>query len=205
MSREKQPFPFDAEASAVMNTFMRDAGERFRLAQESYVSNQNVHGFSHGRAWQSHHSYDPDRVDQMKTISHKTELNISDIVLGRLDVIERMLAEITDSMAQSFAASFYQMISDTCEEHGSVVAAGGSLGEQLLQALESIEFTVDRYGNVSLPEFRVGSAMAERMKSDDSLNSPEFQARAAAIRASKSAQALEKEAARKAKFRKGDE
>lgn len=205
MSREKYPFPFDVEARGISIAFTRDAGEKFRLVQESYVSRQNVQMFSHGGAWQAHHSYDPDRVSETKTLGHETKLDLDDIVLGRLIVIERTLDEIVNSMEASFAKSFYEMISGVCEEHGNVVASGLSLGEQFLQALETIEFSVDRDGNVNLPEFRVGMGMAERLKNDPSVNSPELLARVDAVTEMKTAQALEKEAARKAKFRKEGE
>lgn len=202
--RDKHPFPFDTEARGVTSAFMQIVGEKFRLAQESYVSSHNVQIFSHGGAWQSHHSYDPDRVDQVKTHQHEMTFDINEIVLGRLDYIEQSLAEIVDSMANSFAQSFYQVISDTCEEHGNVVEEAGTLGEQFLKALEGIELSVDRDGNVNLPELRVGRVMAERIKNDASLHSPEHQAKADAITRLKSAKAMEREAARKAKFRKGE-
>lgn len=202
--RDKHPFPFDTQARDVTNAFMRTVGEKFRLAQEGYVSSHNVQIFSHGGNWQSHHSYDPDRVDEVKTHHHEMTFDINEIVIGRLDYIEQSVAEIVGGMVNSFAQSFYQVISDTCEEHGNVVQESGTLAEQFLRALEGIELSVDRDGNVNLPELRVGSGMAERIRNDASLHSPEHQAKADAITRLKSVKALEREAARKAKFRKGE-
>lgn len=121
---------------------------------------------------------------------------------GRLDVIERTVDEISNSMADSFAKAFYQMISDTCEESGNVIVGStGSLGEQMLEAIEQVEYSVDRDGQVSLPEFRMHPSLAKRLHSDPSLQEPALLARAEEVKKLKIAQALAGEAARKSKFR----
>lgn len=121
---------------------------------------------------------------------------------GRLDVIERTVDEISNSMADSYAKAFYQMISDTCEENGNVIdGSTGSLGEQMLKAIEQVEYSVDRDGQVSLPEFRMHPSLAKRLHSDPSFQEPALLARAEEIKKLKIAQALAEEAARKSKFR----
>lgn len=200
--RRSNPFPFDAEADAVMAAFGQDASERMRKAQSQIGGGGRVQIFSHGKSWQSHHSYAPDKIDEVQTLEQRIIVDSSDILLGRLSIIERTATELTDGMAAGFAKVFYKMLSDTCEEHGNVVQGGGTLGEQMLEALESIEFSVGRDGKVVLPEFRVGADITKLLASDPSLSSPELEARAEEITKLKSAQALEKEAARKAKFRK---
>nr|WP_312972992.1 hypothetical protein [Pseudomonas sp.] len=198
--KRSQPFPFDAQAEAVMTAFGQDARERMRAEQSRIAGSGRVQSFNHGRAWQSHHSYDPDRVDEVQTLEHMVVVDTADVLLGRLGLIESAAAELTNGMAKGFAKMFYELLSDTCEEHGNVVQGGGTLGEQMLEALESIEFSVGRDGKVVLPEFRVGSDIARQLGTDPSVNSPKLDARAQEIMKLKSAQALEKEAARKAKF-----
>lgn len=203
--KRSHPFPFDAQVEAVMTVFGQDASERMRKEQSRIGGSGRVQIFSHGRSWQSHHSYDPDRVDEAQTLEHMMVVDIADVLLGRLSLIESTAAELTNGMAAGFAKAFYKMLSDTCEEHGNVVQGGVTLGEQLLEALESIEFSVGRDGQVVLPEFRVGSDIAKLLGTDSSLRSPELEARAEEIIRLKSAQALEKEKARKAKFRRETE
>ena len=183
-----------------MAAFAQDAGERTRDAQKGIAGN-NILMFHHGGSWQSHQSYDPDRVDEMQTLRHEMKFDMEEILIGRLDVIERSCMEISNGMAEGFAKAFYQLLSDTCEEHGNVIDGGVSLGEQMLQAMETVEYSVGRDGAVVLPEFRVSPSIAKLLSTDPSLSSPELQARADAIKKLKSAQALEKEAARKARFR----
>ncbi|MEB0048262.1 MULTISPECIES: hypothetical protein [unclassified Pseudomonas] len=189
-----------------MKAFMAATGERLNRAQKQVGGGDEIQRFSHGGSWQSHHSYDPDRVDQMQTIEHETRLRFEDIMQGQLDIIERTADEISNSMADSYARAFYQMLSDTCEEHGNVIdGAASNLGEQMLKAIETVEYSVGRDGEVTLPEFRVHPAMAHRLRTDPSLHSPELLARVEEVTKLKSAQALAAEAARKAKFRRGEQ
>ncbi|MBK3453261.1 MULTISPECIES: hypothetical protein [Pseudomonas] len=202
MRDKTHPFPFDAQAEVVMKAFMKATGERLDQARRQVGGSDEVQRFSHGGSWQSHHSYAPDRVDQMQTIEHETRLRFEDIMEGRLDVIERTVDEISNSMADSFTKAFYQMISDTCEESGNVIdGSTGSLGEQMLKAIEQVEYLVGRDGQVSLPEFRMHPSLAKRLHSDPSLQEPALLARVGEVKKLKIAQALAEEAARKTKFR----
>ncbi|WPO97519.1 hypothetical protein SFA35_12610 [Pseudomonas sp. HR96] len=202
MRDKAHPFPFDAQADLVMKAFMKATGEKLELERKKLGGGDEVQRFSHGGSWQSHHSYAPDRVDQMQTIEHETRLRFEDIMEGRLDVIERTVDEISNGMANSFAKAFYQMISDTCEESGNVIdGSTGSLGEQMLKAIEQVEYSVGRDGQVSLPEFRMPPSLANRVHSDPSLQEPELLARVDEVTKLKTAQALSKEATRKSKFR----
>jgi hypothetical protein len=202
MRDKVHPFPFDAQAELVMKAFMQATGEKLNRAQRQVGGGDDVQRFSHGGSWQSHHSYDPDRVDQMQTIEHETRLRFEEIMEGRLDVIERTVDEISTSMADSYAKAFYRMLSDTCEEHGNVIdGSAGTLGEQMLKAIETVEYSVDRDGQVSLPEFRMHPSLAKRLHSDPSLHEPQLLARVEEVKKIKITQALAAEAARKAKFR----
>lgn len=202
MRDKAHPFPFYTEAKLVMEAFMKATGERLDQARRQVGGGDNVQRFSHGGSWQSHHSYAPDRVDQMQTIEHETRLRVEDIMEGQLQVIERTAEEISSSMADSYAKAFYQMLSDTCEESGNVIdGSTGSLGEQMLKAIEQVEYLVDRDGQVSLPEFRMHPSLAKRLHSDPSLREPALLARVEEVKKLKIAQALAEEAARKSKFR----
>ncbi|MCT8951462.1 hypothetical protein MN546_03205 [Pseudomonas lundensis] len=202
MRDKAHPFPFYTEAKLVMEAFMKATGERLDQARRQVGGGDNVQRFSHGGSWQSHHSYAPDRVDQMQTIEHETRLRVEDIMEGQLQVIERTAEEISSSMADSYAKAFYQMLSDTCEESGNFIdGSAGSLGEQILKAIEQVEYSVDRNGQVSLPEFRMHPDLAKHLHSDPSLRDPVLLAKAEEIKALKTAQALAGEAARKSKFR----
>jgi hypothetical protein len=70
----------------------------------------------------------------------------------------------------------------------------------MLEAIQNIEFSVGRDGKVSLPEFRVNTETAKLLKTDPSIHSPDLLARFEETRERKVTEALEKEAARKAKF-----
>lgn len=202
MRDKSHPFPFDAEAKLVMKAFMQATAQRLDQARREVGGGDEVQRFSHGGSWQSHNSYAPDRVDQMQTIEHETNMRFEDIMEGRLNVIERTIDEISNSMADSFARAFYQMISNTCEESGNVIDGSvGTLGEQMLNAIERLKFSVGRDGQVPLPEFLMSPRSAERLHSDPSLREPELLTKLEEVKKLKTAEALSEEAERKSKFR----
>lgn len=200
---EKAPFPFDDESRMVMRSFMRDALEKLEVLRETYVDARNVHSFSHGTSWQSHNSYAPDRVSHLQTQSHDSQIPFEDVLMGRLEVIPESLTSLVDSMMDGFGRSFFQTLSQVCEENDRVIPTAGSLGEQFIAALDSVEFSVGRDGSIQKPQMMVGTEVMNRIRHDPSLRSAELQAKAQMITELKSAQALEREAARKAKFVKG--
>ncbi|MBC3495739.1 hypothetical protein HU764_012140 [Pseudomonas sp. SWRI100] len=201
MRDRNHPFPFDSQAESVMKAFVKETGEELRNAQKQVGGGENALVFNHGGAWQSHHSYAPDRVAQAQTLSHETWLDMEDVMIGRLDVIERTKKEIVKSMAESFERFLYQMLSDTCEESGNVIDGNGkSIGEHLLETINSIEFSVNKDGTISRPELRGSPATAKLIENDPSTRSPEFQAKLVEILRRKVSEAIARESERKAKF-----
>ncbi|MBX8590064.1 hypothetical protein K5D56_11835 [Pseudomonas cichorii] len=200
---EKIPFPYDNESRVVMRSFMRDAQEKVEALRETYVDSRNVHSFSHGTSWQSHNSYAPDHVSHLQTQSHESRVSFEDVLMGKLEVIPESLTSLVNSMMDGFGKSFLQTISQVCEENDRVVSTSGSLGEQLIAALEAVEFSVDRDGSIQKPQMMVGSEIMKKILHDSPMLSPELQAKAQTITELKSAQAMEREVARKAKFVKG--
>ena len=201
---QKKPFPFTDQAQTVMDSYLRDVGEEFASIRGTYVDNRNVHRFSHGTAWQSHNSYAPDRVSNLQTQSYDSYLRFEDLATGRLEVITETKAALVSSMFEGFSRSFFQTISQICEENDRVIPNSKSRAEQLVAAIESVEFSVDREGTVHLPQIMLGTQAMKDFEADSSLRTPELEARMQVIKTLKTAQALEREAARKAKFVKGE-
>lgn len=199
----KTPFPFEKESQIVMRSFTLDAQKKFAALRKIYVDSKNVHSFNHGTSWQSHNSYAPDRVSQLQSQSHESRIAFEDILIGKLQIIPKSLNSLVESLMDGFGQSFLNTISQVCEENDRVVRSAGSLGEQILAALDSVEFSVGRDGTVQVPQLIVGADIMKQILSESSLHSSELQAKADAITELKSTQALEREYARKAKFFKG--
>lgn len=197
---EKAPFPFDDEAQLVMQSYMRDAQRKLEVLRENYVDPRNVHHFCHGTSWQSHNSYAPDRVSQLQTQSHESYVRFEDVSMGKLPIIAESLNALVNSLIEGFGSTFITTISQVCEENERVVHTVGDAGERYIAALESVEFSVGRDGNVHQPQVMVGSDTMKQLLADPSMQSPQLHARLDALNARKSAEALQRESARKAKF-----
>lgn len=199
---DQHPFPFDSEAGLVMKAFGQEVVKQLRKSQHAYIDPRNVQRFLHGRSWQSHQSYDPDQVSELKHHQHQMSIKFDDIMLRRLELIENTLNELSGEMAEAFIRSLYSTVSEVCDKYGNVVNAGKEPARAYIEMLEKIEFGVDRNGSVSIPQIHAGTAAIETFRRDKTMNSIEFEEKVAKITKIKSAEALEKEVARKAKFAK---
>ncbi|UVL37133.1 hypothetical protein LOY43_12110 [Pseudomonas sp. B21-041] len=199
---DQHPFPFDFEAGLVMQAFGKEVIKQLRELQQTYVDPRNVQRFVHGRSWQSHQSYDPDQVSELERYQHQMNVEFDDVMLRQLELIENTLSKLSNEMAESFVRSLYATVSDVCDKYGNVVSAGKEPAKAFIEMLEKIEFGVDRDGNVSMPQIHAGTAAIESFRRDSAMNSIDFENKIAEIKELKSAEALEKEAVRKAKFSK---
>ncbi len=105
-------------------------------------------------------------------------------------------------MKRQFFEMLYGTLSETCDEHGQTVSVDPEKGfpAAFLEMLEKIEFSVDRQGNVSLPEMHVGAEMGAKLIAQLEAQPQEFKDQIELVKARKSSDALEREASRKAKF-----
>jgi hypothetical protein len=199
---DQHPFPFDSEARLVMQAFGQEVLKQLRKSQHAYVDPRNVQRFLHGRSWQSHQSYDPDQVSELERHQHQMNIKFDDIMLRRLELIESTLNELSSEMAEAFIRSLYSTVSEACDKYGNVVSAGKEPARAYIEMLEKIQFGVDRNGSVSIPQIHAGTAAIDAFRRDKTMNSIEFEEKVSKITEMKSAEALERKAARKAKFTK---
>lgn len=202
MMKHRHAFPFDVEANHVMQAFGNEVKALLRLNQEAFVDPQNIQRFRHGRTWQSHQSYAPDRVSELNSHEHKVGIRIDDIILGRVAIIQKEITNLAIAMSESFARAMFSTISETCETHGNVVHGGDGPAKAFIDMLEKIEFGVDRNGQVSLPQVFGGPGLNEKFTRDTTMNTAEYKALIDEIIERKSKDALLREAARKEKFSK---
>lgn len=105
-------------------------------------------------------------------------------------------------MERQFAQMMYRSISSASEQSGNVVDAQkeGSLPAAFARMLEKIEFSVDKDGNVTLPQIHVGPNTLDSFQRAISEAPPEYHNQIEEIMKRKRAEALKREADRKARF-----
>ncbi|RDI97440.1 hypothetical protein DVT68_16990 [Dyella solisilvae] len=192
----------DHEISAASScAFAREVKERMDAVTGEIVSRDNVQHFRHGGAWQ--HPANPDAVDGgMKTHSALTQTSFDEIINHDLGSIERALNQVTESMTQGFFESLYSLVSDSCTSVGNVVSArdGVPVWELLYEVFEKIELSVDRDGEVHMPQLHVGSEDFSNFNEKLKAAPPEFHQRFRELQTRKVEEARIREANRRSKF-----
>lgn len=113
------------------------------------------------------------------------------------------IQNFVNGFTSQISKNMYQEISNSCEQVGNVVNKSLKMtnAESIIATLEKIEFSVNEDGAVEVPSLHVGKELAEKLKGDKELQSPEFHAKVNEILKQKEIEAQEKELTRKNKFK----
>lgn len=166
-----------------------------------YLNPENTNRFKHGGKWA--HPANPNAlVGGMKKHSSDMFINFEQIINNDLSVIKNNIAIFERDMEDQFLRNLYSTVSDAAIHAGNVVNATSNtcLLEFFISLLEKIEFSVDKYGEVKLPEIHVSPEGHKKLVKSVLEASPEMNERIKEVKNRKSAEALEKEALRKSKF-----
>lgn len=204
--RRKKPLTNLKEHSAFMRSFAKEVHERMKAEQSQFISAANVQSFNHGIQWQSHNSSNPDDVSTMQSLRNEIAIDVSDLVSYKISALEATIRGLTSSMIESFLREMYATAGKACEASGqSVDGKGKSFGETFIEILEKLEFGVDREGKPVMPDIHVGPDGFEKIKNDPSIHSPEIKLRIDEITERKQREAVERERARRGKYKVGND
>lgn len=166
-----------------------------------FVSPENSQRLRHGGSWS--HPGNPEAVSTgMQEHSAELYVTFEDIVAHDLGAIDRHAEKIVEAMLGQFMQMMYSTVSAACDQTGNVVDAkdaGGPL-EGFAAMLEKIQFSADKHGKVTLPQVHLHPDAFKRMQDAQKTASPELLRRIEETKARKTAEALQVEALRKARF-----
>ncbi len=166
-----------------------------------YLSPENTHRLRHGNSWK--HPGLPDAVNGgIEQHSSVAELPFEDIVNHDLGLIDRFVQKFAQDMERQFAQMVYSTVSAACDQTGNTVdaKAAGSTCEAFAEMIEKIQFSADKFGKVRLPDIHAGSEATASLKKALEDAPPEFHLRIEELKARKVAEAIDREAQRKARF-----
>jgi len=196
--RADEETAFDASVTMLV-------GRMQARSRQMFVSEENTLRMNHGGSW-IHAAQDPESDTTMHTISVESLIPFKDIAENDLGLIARTILPLNEEMEKQFAQSMYGVIGAAAEKVGNVVdaKAAGSFANSMLEMFRKIEIGVDREGNISMPQLHVGPAMAEKIANELQDVPPEIEAEIEQVRAEKVQSALDREAERKAKFKRAE-
>lgn len=193
-------------AAAFSESFRRLLASIQKKVVAKYLPPENTQSLRHGG--ECFHPGLPDAYQSgIQQYTSTATISFDELIKHDLSAIYRCIASIREDMERQFAQMMYSSISAACEQNGNVVNAkeAGSLPEAICRMLETLEFVANKDGSVSLPEIHMGPEAYERFTEAIANASPEYHERIESIKKRKVADALAKEAERKARFaRYGD-
>jgi hypothetical protein len=175
-------------------------------SRETLVSRQNVMRMNHGRNW-VHSAREPEPATSMHSISAEWLIPFKEIADNDLGLIGRTILPMSEEMSRQFAQHMYGVVGAAAERVGNVVSAenASSVSRSLIEMMSKIELGIDRDGNVSMPQIHAGTEAHAKLVAELENMKPEVAAELERLRLEKTREALDREAERRAKFRKIEE
>lgn len=200
-TQAKSFFLFEADGRAFNESLTRLMAEFQKKYMSNFILPQNTYRLSHGRTWTNPANSEAGS-GEMKIHSAYMQTRFDEIIANDLSILQRSFQEISEALQQQFAGSFYSTLSEACDASGNVIRAPreGSFPNSFLAMLEKIEFSVDKDGNVHMPQIHAHPETAQQMLAELEASPPEFREKVDQIKQKKILAAHEHEAARKAKF-----
>lgn len=180
---------------------MKFLDESLKLRRSQLIPAENVQRFRHGGNW-SHPGLPYAFNDGMQQHSSEIVIQFDALVNHDLWAISRYKDKLVEDLNAQFQRKMYATISAACNQSGNVVdasAAGGPI-EGIAAMLETIRFKADKQGNVQRPQIHLSPEAFEGFRRAQESASPELLQRIEQLDEIRSAEAIEEEIQRKARF-----
>ena len=196
----RPPFAFAEEGDEFEKRFAQELIRRFRQSLLCGMPEENLQIYAHGTGW-SHSTSDGPSESQFALRSVEGVMKITDVVSGDLGALTRYVEDMAQSFAQLQQRDFAQTAQASAAQAGNIVSAKTER-ELYLALLRKIEYGVGPDGEVTRPElWSSGPGFREKVE-ELFLTDAEFHAEVGRLVAQKTAEALEREALRKVRFKK---
>lgn len=192
---------FSKKLSNHFNDWFRNF-QKNRVA--SVIPPENIEHYVHRRIWRTHIDSEiakrPSHIEE-----HRVEFSIPHSRVKRIDfsLIGEYVQSVSEGMMRQLMESLYAKVGAAAEEVGNVVDGKDSpmTPALFLEGLEKISFGIDRWGNVSIPEFHLSEKALATLKTEADKLGEGFEKKVQEIIDRKTREALLVEEKRKARFK----
>ena len=191
----------ESAAEAFDGALTKLLGDALKLRRSQLISAENVQRFRHGDEW-SHPGLPNAYNAGMQLHSSEIAIKFDEIVSHDLSAISRYVHKLVEDLNDQFQRTMYATISAACDQSGNLVDAseeGGPI-ESLAAMLEKIRFTTDKHGKVQRPQIHMSTATFEKFREAQESAPPELLQRIQQLDDLRTAEAIEEEIQRKARF-----
>jgi hypothetical protein len=168
------------------------------------VAPENNLRLHHGRSWGDGREGLGGSQGNVKLTSVQTTVAFDSVMRNDTSALRDFVKSVSEQMSADMTKHIYATVSAAADSVGNVVsmAAAGSPANAFLEMLQKIEFGVNSTGEISPPAIHLSPDMWQKMFDDLNSQGPEFQAEVERIKREKSLAALQREGARRDKYRK---
>lgn len=188
-------------AEAFDRTLMKFLDSALKQRRSQLIPAENVQRLRHGDVW-SHPGLPNAYNAGIQTHSSEFAIKFDELVNHDLSTISRYVGKFVEDLNAQFKRTMYSTISAACDQSGNVVdasAAGGPI-EGIAAMLETIRFSADKHGNVQRPQIHLSQEAFESFRRAQESAPPELLQRIQQLDEIRSAEAIEEEIQRKARF-----
>lgn len=171
----KLPFRYPDIERVFMSGFANEVGNKTKSLREQFMAPENVLKFTHGITWEAPANELGDKVGTFKRYGSEIELNLADVVNGKLGLIFEHVQAITDEVHLQLERSLFETVHDTTERTGQVVdGRNKSFPEAMFESVEMLNLPIGEDGELSLPTMFVHPSQGEKIGEQFANLPPEF-------------------------------
>lgn len=199
------PFAYAAESAAFETRWLQEIIKRYHSKITQVIPTENIHKFAHGAGWSFQNDQGGEGAGQFQAHSVGHMMEGSERLDCDMGAMGRHVDAIVDKFMAGMRQSLFQTLDTTTQQTGNVVKWSQSAQDApaaFLEMIQKVDFGVDEDGKPTLPSFLEISAEFRNALEQHSSTHPEYRAEVERIKAAKQQAAFEREAARKAKFKR---
>jgi hypothetical protein len=177
---------------------------RGRIEELSILPPENTESYAHGEGFvfqRSDSSLDGGNFEPRFVVE---EIETEAVVSNDLQTLLRFIESSARGLVSQMHQLLFQRVGEAAESAGNVVSLRDhqSLADTYIELLSTVEFSIDRHGNLSFPELGGGSSdLWQRFQAMLQEQGPEFFQRVEAIAREKALAAIKREQERLAKYK----
>ena len=196
------PFSYKTESKEFGIVLLEMVVRAHREKISQYVSKDNMHSFQHGRSWLTVRE-DGTEESSFKEAGVELSIGYEDLIKNDIDQFFKFLNTFIEGFTSQITQRMFQTISESCDKVGNTVNQNeyASQAEAFLEMLKKVEFSVNKNGQVELPQIHVGTDAAEPLMQSLESQDKDFHAEVERIKQEKYEAALKKEKVRLNKYK----
>lgn len=193
------PFSHHEESKIFSESLQNFIAKENNKRMSTYQSAENTYILHHGNSFSSI----VDNESDLSKHSVNIEFDYSDIRLYRIEQFYIFLNTIIEEMSSQMIRTLYQTLSDTCDKTGNVIDNVQNVmsnAEAFLEMLRKVEFGVDKYGNVIMPQIHLHPSQSDKFIKELEAQDETYKNLIEEIKKEKTKQAIQKENDRLLRF-----